>query len=460
MAALSDSQQATAVHDPRTGRASRYEIAQTLRRIAEVARILGRLIARTLVEVLRRWRARSQSVVSVSQIVATELSNTLAELGPTFIKLGQVLSTRPDLVPPVFEDALALLQDSAPTVPAAAIHAALQAALGAETATVFSSFNDEPLAAASIGQVHAATLHDGRQVVVKVRRPGVQARVEVDLAILRHIAHALCAFPGPARQLDLVGFVSEFGETIRTELDYLSEGANVDQLRPFLSERGVHVPEVVWPSTTAGVLTLERIYGAKIDDLPALDMMGVDRGPLARSFAEAYLSMVFVNGFFHADPHPGNLFVEASGRIAMVDFGMVGAVSLAVRRTLVEILLALSTGDTARSARALHQLGVVPTDVDEQQFSSALEEFTAATVDVAVGDIRLGPLLVQFMTVSRAFHLRFPRELALLVKTVVMCEGLAAKLDPDFSLAPVIAPFVAATFQSLHGEGTVDTRET
>jgi ubiquinone biosynthesis protein len=384
----------------------------------------------------------------VSQIVATQLSNTLAELGPTFIKLGQVLSTRPDLVSPVFEDAFALLQDSAPTVPTDAIHSALEAALGTPISVAFSAFIDEPLAAASIGQVHAATLHDGRQVVVKIQRPGVRAQVEVDLAILRHLAHALSAIPGPTRQFDLEGFVSEFGGTIRAELDYRLEGANADRLRPFLSTRGVHVPEVIWPATTGGVLTLERIYGAKIDDLRALDAMGVDRRPIARAFAETYLSMVFLNGFFHADPHPGNLFVEPSGRIAMVDFGMVGTVSPAVRGALVEILLALCSGDVTRSARALRQLGVVPTDVDEQQFLNALEQLTTATVDVPLGDIRLGPLLVQFMAVSRRFRLRFPRELALLMKTVIMCEGLAAKLDPDFALAPVIAPFVATTFQS------------
>jgi ubiquinone biosynthesis protein len=426
----------------------RGEVVETIGRAVGVTGILGRLIARILVELFRRQRAGSHPGVSVRQIIATQLSNTLAELGPTFTKLGQVLSTRPDLVSPVFEDAFALLQDSAPTVPIAAIHAALQAALGTPICVAFSSFTDEPLAAASIGQVHAAMLHDGRQVVVKIRRPGVRAQVEVDLSILRRIAHALSAVPGPARQLDLIGFVSEFSETIRAELDYLLEGANADQLRTFLSTRGVHVPEVIWPTTTEGVLTLERIYGAKIDDLRALDALGVDRRPIARSFAETYLSMVFINGFFHADPHPGNLFVEASGRIAMVDFGMVGTVSPAVRGALVEILLALCNGDTARSARALHKLGVVPGIVDEQQFLEALEQLTAATIDVPLGDIRLGPLLVQFMAVSRRFRLRFPRELALLVKTVIMCEGLAAKLDPDFSLALVIAPFVATTFQS------------
>jgi ubiquinone biosynthesis protein len=282
---------------------------------------------------------------------------------------------------------------------------------------------------------------------VKVRRPGVKAQVEVDLAILRRLARVLSKLFGSAQALDVAGFVDEFGETIRAELDYVAEGRNADRLRPFLHAQHVHVPEVIWPLTTTEVLTLERIYGTKIDDLAALDERGTDRRQLARAFADAYLAMVFVNGTYHADPHPGNLFVEMSGRIAMVDFGMVGTVSPAIRGGLIEILLALATGDTARSSRALRALGIVPTDEDEAQFSAALEQLTEATVETPVGDIRIGPLLVQFMAISRRHHLRFPRELALLVKTVIMCEGLAARLDPEFSLAPVLARFVAAAFQ-------------
>ncbi len=213
----------------------------------------------------------------------------------------------------------------------------------------------------------------------------------------------------------------------------------------------MHVPEVIWASTSKGVLTLERFYGAKVDDLPALDAMGTDRARLARTLAHAYLSMVFVDGFFHADPHPGNLFVEADGHLAMVDFGMMGTVAPGVRHPLVAILVALSTRDMHGSQWALRELGIVPAGVDKQEFSEELASLTSATVDVPLGELRLAPLLSRFMSVVRRYRLRVPRELALLMKTIVMCESLAAQLDPAFSLAPVLAPFVGMAF------GTTET---
>lgn len=420
--------------------------------VAAFARHLGRALRRGAGAARHRGAA-----VGGGRIAAAELAAALAELGPTFIKLGQVLSTRPDLVPPVLEAALATLQDSAPTVPVESVRQSVREALGEGPETAFSSFDDRPLAAASIGQVHAARLPDGREVVVKVRRPGVDALVEVDLSILRALARLAAVVPGPTRQLDLAGFVAEFAGTIRAELDYVNEGQNADRIRPQLAALGVHAPEVVWSRTRRSVLTLERIVGAKIDDLATLDALGVDRPRLARTLAEAYLSMVFVDGFFHADPHPGNLFVEPDGRLAMVDFGMMGTVAPEIRRALVEILLALATQDVARSAHALHGLGVVPTDVDERVFAVELERLTGATVEVPLKELRLAPLLTQLMMVGRRHRLRFPRELALLVKTVIMCEGLAAQLDPEFALALVIGPFVAAGMRPTVDPGTGGT---
>ncbi len=418
--------------------------ARAVQVLAVVARRTGRAAARLGPALAGRDGGRGARRRAVGEVVAGELRDGLADLGPTFVKLGQVLSTRPDLVPPVLESALASLQDSAPTVPIAQIRRSIREALGAEPEVLFERFAAEPLAAASIGQVHAATLGGGQEVVVKVRRPGVVEVVEVDLGILRAGARLLVALPGPLRRLDLVGFVAEFAATIRGELDYLAEGRNADRLRPQLDRLGVHAPAVVWSHTSAAVLTLERIFGEKVDDLVALDAAGVVRARLARTLAEVYLSMVFVDGFFHADPHPGNLFVEPGGRLAMVDFGMVGTVAPEVRRGLVEILLALAGQDSLRSARALQELGVVPSGVDEARFLGELDRLTRATVDVPLRELRLAPLLTQLMSVGRRHRLHFPRELALLVKTVIMCEGLAARLDPEFALAPVLGTFVAA----------------
>jgi len=374
------------------------------------------------------------------------LREGLSELGPTFVKLGQVLSTRPDLVPPRYEQELAHLQDGVAPIPPDAVGRALRRELGREPSAVFSAFDEVPIAAASIGQVHAARLSDGREVVVKLRRPGVTAAVAEDLVILQVGAALAAKIPGGLRRIDFVGFVEQFSETIRGELDYIAEGHNADRARADLAGLPVHVPEVIWAATTHGVLTLERITGSKIDDLDGLDAAGIDRGVLARNLAYVYLSMVFTHGFFHADPHPGNLFVEADGRLAMVDFGMVGEVLPEVRQALVEIILALVTHDTRRTVKAMRGLGIAPESVDEDSFVTELDRLTASSIETPLGELRLAPLIGDLMTVSRRHRLAFPRELALLVKTVVMAEGLAAQLDPTFALPEVLVGFVAANF--------------
>lgn len=410
-------------------------------RSLEVSRVLARRGSATLQDRLAGRRGG----------VPRQVRETLAELGPTFVKLGQVLSTRPDIVPPRFEAELSALQDSAPQVPADAVRRALRRELGRDPATLYASFDDVPIAAASIGQVHGATLHDGREVVVKLRRPGVVSTVEEDLVVLGIGAALVARLPGAFRRVDVAGFVQQFAETIRGELDYVAEGRNADRARADLAGLPVHIPFVVWEATTHGVLTLERIGGVKIDDLAGLDDARVDRPALARTLAYVYLSMVFTHGFFHADPHPGNLFVEGGGdgeggRLAMVDFGMVGTVPPRVRNALVEILLALVTHDTRRTVAAMRGLGVAPDAVDEDSFVTELDRLTASSIEVPLGELRLAPLVADLMTVSRRHRLTFPRELALLVKTVVMCEGLAAQLDPDFALPGVLVSFAADTF--------------
>jgi ubiquinone biosynthesis protein len=385
---------------------------------------------------------------------ADHLRDAFLELGPTFIKLGQVLSTRPDLVPPTYEEALSSLQDSALPVPFSILREAISEELCRDPAEAYAHLEEEPMAAASIGQVHAARLFDGRQVVVKVRRPGIIAAVDSDLAIFQRLVKLGALAWGPLRRVDLVGFADEFALSLRSELDYVAEGGNADRIRPSLSALGVHVPEVVWELTTPGVLTLERIYGTKITDLVTLEELGVDLSEIARKLVYAYLTMVFVDGFFHADPHPGNFFVEDDGRLAMVDFGMMGTVSASVRTALMEILFSLAAKDMMRSAAALKSLGIVPGDIDEAGLAAELEPLAAASFDLPIGEMRIAPLLGDLMAVSRRHRLRFPHELGLLVKTIVMCEGLAVRLDPTFSLPPLLAQFIQSSFPSVFGAQT------
>ena len=294
----------------------------------------------------RRLVGGGERSPTAGQIVAEQLRDALAELRPSLHKASPIsLRSRPDLLPPAFEAALSTLPD----FPAGA-RRFYSEAVGTWSApsSARAPKRCSPVLVAgrcggSIGQVHPARLQDGRQVVVKVRRPGVEPLIELDLTILRRLTRLASVFPRPGQQFKVAGFVEEFGNTTRAELDYLAEGHNADRARPQLARLGVHVPEVVWASTTSGFSRWRGMFGAKIDDLGAIDAMGIDRSRLARTLAQSYLSMVFVDGFFHADPHPGNFFVEADGRLAMVDFGMTGTVAPQVRRALVEILLALST---------------------------------------------------------------------------------------------------------------------
>lgn len=374
---------------------------------------------------------------------ARQLRHTLESLGPTFMKLGQVLSTRPDLVSPTYEAELSKLQDAAPPVPWTDIRAAVTRALGGSPEARFAEFTREPLAAASIGQVHAARLVDGTEVVVKVRRPGVVPQIAVDLVLLRRVAKAVARLR-VARRLDPIGLADEFGATITAELDYPREAHNAERLaEAFRMDERVEIPAVIWDHTTEGVLTETRIVGAKIDDAAAIVSAGLDRAVVARDFAHAYLTMVFVHRFFHADPHPGNVFVTPAGIIGFVDFGMVGSVDEPTGHGLVTVLTALVAADPRELAGALVELGVAATVADRAGLEADLGRLLERYRDVDLQDLRLTEVVADLMEVVRRRDLRLPSRIALLLKTVVMCEGVAAGLDPGFRLIPLLIPYAA-----------------
>ena len=251
------------------------------------------------------------------------LRMALEEMGTTFIKLGQILSTRADLLPPEYLVELTKLQDAAAPVASDEIVQALVTELGQPLENAFATFDTKPLAAASIGQAHAATLPDGTEVVVKIRRPGVMEQVAEDLEILRHLAATATRHWDFATRYDLIGLAQEFAETLRSELDYIREGQSAERFAEnFANDPRIHIPRVFWATTTPRVLTLERIRGTKINDLAGLDEQGINRRALAEYATNAILKMVCEDGFFHADPHPGNFFIEADGRIGLIDFGM------------------------------------------------------------------------------------------------------------------------------------------
>jgi ubiquinone biosynthesis protein len=366
----------------------------------------------------------------------------LEELGATWVKLGQILSTRQDLLPEEYLRELAKLQDDATPVPSAVIAELVEQELGEPPEQAFASFDLQPLAAASIGQAHAATLHDGTDVVVKVRRPGVVEQVEQDLEILLNLATRASRHWHVAAAYDVAALAGDFAQTLRAELDYLTEGRSAERFAAnFADEPAVRIPRVFWDRTTSRVLTLERIGGLNVSDLAALDAAGVDRRALAERATRLTAAMIFEHGSFHGDPHPGNLFIEESGRIGLVDFGMVGTVDESLRQRLAAVLVAF----TGRSADALTDavlgLGVarrpVNRDALRQDIATLLDRYGGA----GIGEIPLVKVLEELLGIVRRHHLQLPRDLALLLKVLVMDQGMAAELAPEFQLEPVLAPY-------------------
>jgi ubiquinone biosynthesis protein len=375
----------------------------------------------------------------------------LQELGATFVKLGQVVSTRPDLLPEDLQRELAKLQDSGQPVPADAIREILSAELGRSPEEVFASFDLEPLASASIGQAHAATLADGTEVVVKVRRPGVVEQVHNDLEMLRNLAVRASRRWTVAADYDVEGLATEFADTLEAELDYLQEARNAERFAEnFTGDPDVHIPRVFWETTTSRVLTLERLRGIKVSDVAALDAAGIDRRALAARATRVTAEMVFVHGFFHADPHPGNLFIQPDGGIGILDFGMVGEVDELTRHRLALLLAAFARRDPDRIASAVLEIGGTRRPVDRAALSVDAAGLLRKYEGRPLGDIPVAAFIGDVLAILRRHHVALPRELALLLRMVVMLEGMGAQLDPGFQLGHVLVPYaqrlVAAQF--------------
>ena len=366
----------------------------------------------------------------------------LEQLGATFVKLGQILSTRADLLGPAYQVEMTKLQDAAPQVSSEAVREVITQELGQDPSTAFASFDDVPLAAASIGQAHAATLHDGTEVVVKVRRPEVVEQIEEDLEILRNLAAHAARHWEPASEYDIVGLVDEFAGTLQAEVDYLREARNAERFAVnFARDDEVHIPRVFWDTTTSRVLTLERLRGIKIDDTDALDEAAIDRRALAELATRVIAQMVFEDGLFHADPHPGNFFVEPGGRLGIIDFGMVGEIDERLRGQLAALLVAIARGDARQVTDAVLGLSVHRGSVDTPTLRTDLEALIARHRALAVGEIELAAVVGEALAIVRRHRLQLPHELALLLKMVAMTEGMAAALDPEFNLADVLGPY-------------------
>jgi ubiquinone biosynthesis protein len=383
----------------------------------------------------------------------------LEDLGTTAIKLGQVASTRPDLVPPEISVELEKLRDRVPPVATDAIVKIIEEELCCAADEVFEHFDPVPLAAASIGQVHAATLRDGTRVVVKVRKPDVAETVAADLAILGDLARRAAIADLLRGRYDFEALADEFSWTLRSELDYLREGRNADRLREILAgDPRVVVPSIHWRLTTSAVLVMERIDGKRISEVIADEGERARLGPdLARASADMLMKQVFEAHFFHADPHPGNLLVLDDGRLGLLDFGMVGQLDSQMSRALLQLLRAIVQQDSTTVADCLDRIGILRTPSDRDTVRREAQHLIEQYYGLSADQFTISDYLNDVMTVVRRHELQLPADLALVLKTVAMSEGLWRQLDPHFNAIRTAEPFVrSATMKMLSPEAIRD----
>jgi ubiquinone biosynthesis protein len=384
----------------------------------------------------------------------------LEELGPTFVKFGQVLSTRSYLLPPDYALALARLQDRVSPFAIEDVRRIITEDLGAGPDSIFKEFDEVPFASASIAQVHRATLAGGEPVCVKVRRPGVGETLELDIMILQDLARLLETYIPESRQYDPSGIVREFERTSRREIDFTTEAANIAVFRQNFEEvPGIYIHGVVTELSTARVLTTEFIDGIKISDVEKLKAADLDVCAIARIGARAVLKQVFDDGLFHADPHPGNLFVMPDGRIAPVDFGIVGRLTRTEIDDLAEFFVAAVSGDGDKLLAAIDRMKMLPRDVDRR---SALEDIMLFIDNYrgnSLGDLNVKKMFNQFIAFLRRYRVRVKTEFLLLGKALGTYEEVGRGLDPSFNMIEEAKPFVKRlvrrkyTLSSLLGGG-------
>jgi ubiquinone biosynthesis protein len=382
---------------------------------------------------------------------AQRLRLALEALGSTFIKFGQALSTHADLLPPDVVAELSLLQDSVPPLAPGTAERAIEDAFGRPVRELFAQFNPTPIAAASIAQVHRATLRSGEAVAVKVRRPMIAALIEEDLAILADVAALAEHYVADATLYNLSGLVEEFARTIRREQDLAREGRLIARVAAqFDGDDTVRFPAVYWPLTTPAVLTMEFLDGVKVSAVGTPDAPGLDPQLVARRGADAVLKQILVHGLFHADPHPGNILVLPGNVVAFIDFGIVGRVNRQLRRRLADTLLAVGRRDADRLAEIVVAVATPLRPVNSRELARDLEEMLDAYADVPLGDLSLCDVFASVTQAMSRHRLKLPADLLLLIKAVATIESVGRQLDPSFKMVEYAEPFAERLVEERH----------
>jgi len=374
---------------------------------------------------------------------AVRIRKALEDLGPIYVKFGQILSTRRDLLPDDIAEELARLQDRVPPFPGARAKAMIEAAEGQSVDEVFLSFEETPLASASIAQVHAARLHDGTEVVVKVLRPNVRQHIRRDVSLLRTVAGMAEHYWKESRRLRPCEVIAEFEKTLYDELDLLREAANASQLRRNFKGSGMlYVPEIYWAYCRPNVMVMERISGISVSDTVALRASGIDLKSLSERGVELFFTQVFRHNFFHADMHPGNIFVSPAGQYMAVDFGIMGTLNPVDQRYLAENFLAFFRRDYRRVAELHVESEWVPSGTRVDEFESAIRTVCEPIFEKPLKEISFGNVLLRLFQTARRFNMEIQPQLVLLQKTLLNIEGLGRQLYPDLDLWQTAKPFL------------------
>lgn len=414
----------------------------------EFGHIIDQLRLHRYVSLRKRLKIFGQWPAIKGHTVPERLRMAFAELGPSFIKLAQLLSSRPDLITAPFADEFKKLQDKVPPFSSEEAKKIIEEETHLPIDKIFAKFHDKPTAAASIAQVHHGTLLDGSDVIIKVQRPDIREQIETDINILTTIAQLMNKHIPESRFFNPTGIVEEFSRTVRKELDFSEEAKNCLRFRKnFENNPHIYIPKIYSAFSTEKILTMERIEGVRIDDISAIEGMGLDRRGLAKNGVDAYFKMALEDGFFHADPHPGNIFAMPEGQIGFMDFGIVGRVTDEMKETMANTFLALINKDFDRLIDQYIELGLVPEEIDlvafRKGFKADLVYFMEPLYGLTLKEINFAEYIDMVTHLAMKHNMKIPSDLLLVNKALLILENIGRELDPDFNFIAAAEPYAS-----------------